>query len=530
MDKSTSKKIVLLNETTLDSMVEKDSISIIKNFTEVGIKILEADFGFAWWKFHDEEEYKLAYKSLTTPYEPTLPRESAGNYVARKTKKPFFDSQVKKENYKYDISKYLKSYIIIPIYYNELIYGSLVLCYKKEHLFTDDEVDLAKVLGTTTAQAITIHNLLEREQEARVWAEKQEAYFRALIENSHEDILLIDHKGKVLYISSSISKIFDKNAEDILGKNIREFISSSYAKVTEEYIERILKKPNENHLLEFDFIKKDGNTRSIESTAVNMLKNENVKGIVLNIRDQTFRKESEMLKETEILLNEEKLKSEFIANATHEFRTPLAVIRGTADLALIEDSKASFKKAFNSINSEVEHLSHMISDLTLLTGKRASVKSKIIPKRINLTESIREIAKRLGAIARKRNIKIRLQNMPEVFVEGDEVYLSRLFINLITNAVTYGKVGGWISINIQKKEKTVEIKVKDNGVGIAKEDIPHIFDRFYRVDKSHSSDSKNTGLGLAIVRWVALVHNGGVEVASKVGKGTTFTVWFPISK
>src|SRR5690349_3435132 len=136
-----SKKITLLNEAILDSMAEESDKVIIKNFTETGLKILGADFGFAWWKFSSNSEYKLAYKSPTTPYEPFLPRANGGHATALRTKKPFFDNDVKKENYgSSDISPFMKSYVIIPISHGNYLYGGLTLCYKKQHTFTEEEL------------------------------------------------------------------------------------------------------------------------------------------------------------------------------------------------------------------------------------------------------------------------------------------------------------------------------------------------------------------------------------------------------
>ena len=131
-----SEKITLLNKTILDSMAEKDKGAIVKNFTENSIKILGADFGFAWWKFSDSDEYKLAYKSPSTPYNPFLPRNKASHYTAIKTRRPLFKSTIKKEDYgSSNITPYMKSFVIIPIYHKQYIYGSITLCYKKQHNF-----------------------------------------------------------------------------------------------------------------------------------------------------------------------------------------------------------------------------------------------------------------------------------------------------------------------------------------------------------------------------------------------------------
>src|SRR3989338_4224690 len=165
MDLSIIKKIVLLNKTTLDSIIEKDSGKIIKSFTEVGIKILEADYGYARWKSINSDTFKLAYKSSNTPFEQPPSKKISNHYKAIKTKKLIFETKIEKENYRlprFDITPYMKSFIIIPIYHKKDIYCSLTLCYKKQkYFFNEEELALAQTIGHTTAQAITIHRLIE---------------------------------------------------------------------------------------------------------------------------------------------------------------------------------------------------------------------------------------------------------------------------------------------------------------------------------------------------------------------------------
>jgi len=407
MDKTISRRITLLNKTILDSMAEKDIMVIIRNFTEVGITILDADFGFAWWKFQDHEEYRLAYKSQNTPYEPTLPREKAGNYVARTTKKPFFDSHVKDDNYEFNISKYLKSYIIIPIYYNDLIYGSLVLCYKHEHIFTDDEQGWAISLGNSTAQTITIHRFIEKEQE--------------------------------------------------------------------------------------------------------------------NIKKTT------MLKYTWKLLQEEKLKTEFIANATHEFRTPLAIIKGNVDLGLQSNGKKpkSPRSVFRAVNTEIKHLSEILSDLAMITSENGRLNNDMTFTEVDLGLLTKRVVKRCKTLAHKKRIALKVKPSPNITILGDRAYLEKLLTNLIHNSITYGKEKGKTTIETIDTDRHIVLKVVDDGIGISKKDLPHIFERFYRANKYYPTSGRRTGLGLAIVKWVAEIHGGQVSVESSKNKGSTFSISLP---
>ena len=178
----------------------------------------------------------------------------------------------------------------------------------------------------------------------------------------------------------------------------------------------------------------------------------------------------------------------------------------------------------------MEYLSNILADLELLTSERGSVKNRIVSKEVNMADLISRIIKRCQAIAHKKNISIKAKNIPRIILMGDTVYLEKAFLNLIRNAVIYGREGGWIKIDAVKIGRSVEIKIKDNGIGIDEEDLPRIFDRFYRADKSHNRSSKNTGLGLAIVKWAVNLHGGNVSVKSHKNKGSTFNVILPILK
>lgn len=534
MEELISKKIILLNQTTLNSLKKKDYLKIIENFTKTGLKILDADFGFTWWRTQDDDKYKLIYKSKGTPYEPNLPRVRGGNFKAGRKKAPYFVEQVIKENYdkKYDVSPYMKSYVIIPITHDDYLYGNLVFCYKKEQIFTDEYKGLSVFLGNATAQTITINKLVKEERDTRMLSERHQSYFQAMIENSHEVVMLIDRTGKILYVSPSVKKIYGVEVKELIGQNIADFVYDKDDVAISKYLENVARFRYSNNVVEFLYKHKDDSIHSLESTAINMLSNPNIGGIVLNIRDITLKKRTEVLKETERLLQEEKLKTEFIANATHEIRTPLAIIRGNVDLAIMKglENKKFTEKRLDAIKHEIEHMTYMLSDLSLLTSDREKITNKIVFKEIKFPSLINHIVSSLKVIAAIKKISIKVKKIPNIVLMGDEAYLEKMFTNLIKNAITYGRERGWISLDFIEKEKTVEIRISDNGIGIGKEDLPNIFERFYKVDKSHSVSSKRFGLGLAIVKWIISSHNGSIGVESELGKGSTFIVSLPILK
>jgi signal transduction histidine kinase len=280
---------------------------------------------------------------------------------------------------------------------------------------------------------------------------------------------------------------------------------------------------------EFSYKNKNDHIFSLEATATNMLSNPSIGGIVLNIRDITLRKRTEMLKETEKLLEEEKIKTEFISNATHEIRTPLAIIRGNVDLAMMKGAGENkfIKDRFKAISHEIEHLSYMLSDLNLLTSDKEKIKDRLVLKETDVSKIIKHIVGVLKVVAYKKSITIKIKTNPKIILLGDGAYLEKMLANLIKNAITYGKEKGWISIESARKGNMVEIKISDNGIGMAKEDLPNIFDRFYKADKSHGLSSKRFGLGLAIVKWVVSAHKGTINVESQLGEGSTFVILLP---
>jgi PAS domain S-box-containing protein len=530
MKNETANKISALNRAGFSVMAEEDNISIVKIFTEKCIKIFEADFGFAWGKFRVNDTHSLVYKSHGITFNPVFPFEKKNYQITGRDNPVFFDSDVKKENYKSDISPHLKSYIVLPVRYFDHVYGSIVLGFKKKHNFTKEELALAETAGNIVAQSITINWLVENERKALTLSEKQEAHFRALVENSYEIIVQIDPKGKILYISPSIRKVMGLDPKKFIGKNLVDLSAADKKKQTAFYLKKVLGNPDKRHVEEFTSKLPDGSEMIFESTSAKMSE-EGGGGIVINIRDITEHKKLEEAKKAERQLQEEKIKVDSIADATHELRTPLAIIKGNLDLARMGESKKvkPVKNIIDDIDIEVKHLSEIVSDLALISSKPRGGNDILIKEKISISTLVKECVGRCESLAYKKNIKIKVEHIKNLNIKGSRDYLEKMLTNLIKNSINYGRQNGHTKISTSVSKGFVTINVADDGIGIAKGDLSHVFERFYRGDKSHSSlEGEGTGLGLSIVKWIAETHGGSVAVKSTLNKGTTFSVKLPV--
>lgn len=222
--------------------------------------------------------------------------------------------------------------------------------------------------------------------------------------------------------------------------------------------------------------------------------------------------------------------SQFTADASHELRTPIALIRTTAELALRrERSPEIYREALRQVVAESERTSHLVEDLLLLARSDAGLPAVPL-ERIELTPLVRDVCRQGQVLAEERQLQLSAE-MPEhpVFVQGDDPSLRRLLLLLVDNAVKYTPAGGRITVSVRPDSGGAIVAVRDTGIGIPDTALPHVFERFYRVDESRSRDGGGSGLGLAIAKWIADHHRASLEAESIVGEGSVFRVRFPAS-
>ncbi|WP_294784167.1 HAMP domain-containing sensor histidine kinase [uncultured Eubacterium sp.] len=223
-------------------------------------------------------------------------------------------------------------------------------------------------------------------------------------------------------------------------------------------------------------------------------------------------------------------RQEFVSNVSHELKTPLTSMKVLAD-SLIgqEDIPVELYREFMSdIGDEIDRENKIINDLLSLVKMDKSAGNINIAS-IQINELLERIMKRLRPIAQKQNVELVMESFRPVVAEVDEVKLTLALSNLIENAIKYNKPEGWVHVSLNADHQNFFVTVEDNGIGIPKEAQDRIFERFYRVDKSHSREIGGTGLGLAIARNAILMHRGAIKVHSMEGEGTTFTVRIPLT-
>jgi signal transduction histidine kinase len=218
----------------------------------------------------------------------------------------------------------------------------------------------------------------------------------------------------------------------------------------------------------------------------------------------------------------------FLADVGHELRTPLTVIKGNTSLMRILGCMD--EESLGSIESEVDRLTRLVGDLLLL-AQAESGKIPLARQMVELDTLVLEVMNQMRILAQDR-IKMRLGDMDQVLVCGDRDRLKQVLVNLIGNAINYTPAGGEVVVTLGKEQNQARLTVGDTGPGIPPEDLPHIFERFYRGEKSRtrSKDGKGFGLGLSIAYWIVRNHDGRIEVDSKVGAGTTFAIWLPLAE
>ena len=225
----------------------------------------------------------------------------------------------------------------------------------------------------------------------------------------------------------------------------------------------------------------------------------------------------------------DKSRSQFVSNASHELKTPLSTIKILIETLLYQDpmDTGMAKEFLTDVNKEIDRLNRIVSDLLTLVSIDSGMKMNLTD--LDIGALLQEQVRRLTPLARENGIELDCTVKEPLEVNGDALKLQQVVYNIIDNAIKYTPRGGEVHCSLARAGRKAVIKVSDTGVGIPEADLPHIFDRFYRVDKARSRETGGTGLGLSIVKQFVLLHGGTIEAASTAGKGTTFTIELPLA-
>ncbi len=391
-----------------------------------------------------------------------------------------------------------RSATVVPLFGRRELLGLLVLTHEQENYFTLEHLLLLQAIASQAAIAI---------ENARLYAKvlQEQKQLDAVLQSAAEAILMFDDKGYLRLLNPIGQKLFtDFNAR------LNEILPSGHG--YDAFVEMVASTLTSRIAKNGEVSWPDGRTFMALVTPIE------TGGVVSILHDITRFKDLD------------KIKNEFIATASHDLKNPLTTIKGFSRMLEMAGPLNEQQKDFvNRIQGAVGTMTDLVQNMMQLITIDLSTGQKSEP--VNMGELLTGLAEEFKpqAETKKQTFDIHLpQSM--AFVSGDAVQLKQLFRNLISNAIKYTPMEGSINVTVRGEGETIHIDVQDTGYGIPADDLPHIFDRFYRVKTGKNYEEEGNGLGLAIVKSIAEKYGGQVSVKSEVNKGTLFSVTLPLSQ
>jgi two-component system phosphate regulon sensor histidine kinase PhoR len=353
--------------------------------------------------------------------------------------------------------------------------------------------------------AISFNNMADKLQVSLKEITEKQNRLEAILKSMDSGVIAIDKNSRVIMINPYAKQIFGID-KDIIGLNLMDIIrhfelENIFKHTSQGYNEIKLYWPKEREL------------RVKTADIINEFETIGTVAVVQDITD---------------IKRLENMRSQFIANVSHELKTPLTSIRGFSETLKYVDEQEQRDKFLDIINDEAERLTRLINDILTLSSIEQHRESK--NELIDINEVTQDVFNLMKNTADAKNIELKISNSAMPDIAGDRDKFKQAIINLVDNAIKYSENGDKVSIGTETNNNSCIIWVEDTGVGMSKEHLNRIFERFYRVDKARSRSQGGTGLGLAIVKHIALNFNGSINVESELGKGTKFTLTIPLDK
>jgi len=348
--------------------------------------------------------------------------------------------------------------------------------------------------------------------ELSIHEQMQAEQLSTVINNTESGLVLIDDKGYIHLVNRKILSMFGQTEKDYIGYLYYEVFD--HERIHETVQQTFLYEKNVKQPL---IQKKQQQKRYIEIVGAPIFNERHMlKGAVLVFYDITEYKRLEVMRR------------DYVANVSHELKTPITSIKGFAETILEGDIQHEEEKRYflEIIYDESKRLQLLVEDLLTLSSLEKD-EFQLNLSSVNVGSLLDEVIPMIEQRAKQTNITLQTYIDEDITLKADREKLKQIFINLLANAISYTLNQGKVTLIVEEKDSDVKITVQDTGIGIHEEDLPRMFERFYRVDKARSRNTGGTGLGLAIVKHIVEAHQGRIFVESKVNEGTTFNVYFP---
>jgi len=388
--------------------------------------------------------------------------------------------------------------------------------------------ELGSLARTFTSMSEQVH---AREEEVR----RSEAYFRSLIENASDAIVILNRDRTVRYASPAVEGVLGVKPAALAGRTVLEFVHEDDREITAAIRDQTWSRPGVGPTSEFRVVRPDGSTAHIQAVGTNLLDDPAVGGVVLNLRDMTERKRAEdMGAARDAAERANQMKSQFLANMSHELRTPLNAIIGYSEM-LQEEAKelpngAAMDADLQKIHGAGKHLLGLINDILDLSKIEAG-RMELYLEEFDLASMITDIAATIKPVVEKNGNRLVADVSPDAGkVRADMTKLRQCIFNLLSNASKFTKEGTVaLRANREKSENGdwVTLAVTDSGIGMNAEQLAKLFEPFTQADSSTTKKYGGTGLGLTITRKFCHMMGGDVTVQSTPGTGSTFTIRIP---